>query len=326
MGAWQDISRQPVSLRWRFACVWLLTCVLPLECGFCSLYPPSAAFPGVIFPDSFFYCYGKPLRTVFLSGLSSHDCYEIWMCNTAHIHSVMQCFFHWRETSLCHLQRNKHMPEVCEGTWPLWFKPENSCMKSEAPHRFSMIFVRNIPRDPLWCKTCLGQSCCWGMPCFYSSGFIWNFWNHNYAVLYIIFGVMETVKDIFQSSRCLHGFRFSGSVGFSSCFFICLAFTDFKLVAKTIQLRDGQIQMYAITRRIVQEIVWLFWSGVMWNTCGKPKLRVKKKYCCWKFKMQNSSEQIFYHYRGFTIQLHDTKDNCHYYDNIPIHCKERLDA
>lgn len=51
----------------RFACVWLLTCACSLRnVGFCSFYAPSAASPGGIFPDSFPYCFGKPIRTVFL--------------------------------------------------------------------------------------------------------------------------------------------------------------------------------------------------------------------------------------------------------------------
>lgn len=48
----------PRSPRGRFACVWLLTCVRFLRnVGFCSFYPPSVAFPGGIFPDSFSYCF-----------------------------------------------------------------------------------------------------------------------------------------------------------------------------------------------------------------------------------------------------------------------------
>lgn len=76
----------PRSPRGRFACVWLLTCVRFLRnVGFCSFYPPSVAFPGGIFPDSFSYCFRLFLL---LQGI---DSYEIYICNKAYIHCSTQC-------------------------------------------------------------------------------------------------------------------------------------------------------------------------------------------------------------------------------------------
>lgn len=65
-----------------FACVASHVCAPSEECGFFLFFnfnhPPSAAFPGGIFPDSFSYCFGKPLSTVFPSALASKHTWLLW--------------------------------------------------------------------------------------------------------------------------------------------------------------------------------------------------------------------------------------------------------
>lgn len=123
-----------------------------------------------IFPECFSYSYEEPNMSCFLDygerpclvvkyACLSHPWGKkrIWLCD------IMTVF---PQRKVCHLDREKLCtPVSCKNistcrknfrgsNLASWFKLEASCMKRGRPlHHFSVIFARNIPRDPLWRNT-----------------------------------------------------------------------------------------------------------------------------------------------------------------------------
>lgn len=124
----------------RFACVWLLTCVRSLRnVGFCSFYPPSVAFPGGIFPDSFSYCFGKPFprcgAMIVTKSICATRAIFTALRNAKSCFSTQEMDEGKKNFPLNYLQKHKHMPEEFESNnLAPWFKLWAPCMKTGRPH------------------------------------------------------------------------------------------------------------------------------------------------------------------------------------------------